>query len=354
VKLLFLTQVLDANDAVLGFVPRWVNGLAARTERVRVVALEVGDTSGLADNVDVRVLGRRGRLGRYLKNRGFLAEALQRDGFDAVLAHMVPRYALLAAGRARASGAGLFLWYTHGSVDARLEKAVRRVDKVFTASAESMRIDSPKRVVTGHGIDLDHFQSRGEEPVGPPRILAVGRLTPSKDPLTLLAAVSILCSRGHDLHVDLVGPPLAPGDEVYRRRMQEQIELGGLTERVTLHGAVPYPEIPAFYRRARVLVNPSSTGSIDKVVLEAMACERPVLTCNESFPALFRELGQEGAGLVFEPGSANELAGKLAALLAHTAPERRELGGRLRAIVASGHEVDALMERLVGEMASTR
>lgn len=353
-KLLFLTQVLDANDAVLGFVPRWVRGLAERTERTRVVALEVGDASELPDNVDVRELGRRGKIGRYLKNRGFLNEALGRDGFDAVLAHMVPRYALLAAGRARASGAGLFLWYTHGSVDPRLQRAVAQVDKVFTASEESMRIETPKRVVTGHGIDTDHFHPRGEEPEGPPRILAVGRLTPSKDPLTLLAAVSILCSRGYDLHVDLVGPPLAPGDEGYRRSIEEQIEVGGLAGRVTLHGAVPYPEIPAFYRRARVLVNPSGTGSIDKVVLEAMACERPVLTCNDSFPALFRELGKEGEKLVFQSGSADDLATRLAAVLALNAPQRRDLGGRLRAIVARDHEVDALMDRLVREMAAKR
>ncbi len=349
-KLLLLTQVLDADDAVLGFVPRWVRALAARTERTRVVALEVGDARGLPDNVDVRELGRRGKLGRYLRNRGFLYEALERDGFDTVLAHMVPRYALLAARRARASGAGLYLWYTHGGVDARLERAVRAVDKVFTASEESMRIDTPKRVVTGHGIDLEHFHARGEEPSAPARILAVGRLTPSKDPLTLLAAVSILCSRGCDLHVDLVGPPLAPGDADYQRRLEQEIEAGGLGARVSLHGAVPYPEIPAFYRRARVLVNPSGTGSLDKVVLEAMACERPVLTCNESFPALFRELGQDGEGLVFRAGCAQDLADKLAAVLALEAPARRQLGGRLRAIVARDHEVDALMERLVDEM----
>ena len=349
-KLLFLTQVLDANDAVLGFVPRWVEGLARVTERVRVVALEVGETGGLPANVDHREIGRRGRILRWLRFRAHLAEALGRDGFDAVLAHMVPRYALLATRQARAHGAHLALWFTHGGVSPELRRAASRVDRVFTASEESMRVETPGKVVTGHGIDLDHFSARGEEPEGPPRILVVGRLTPRKDPLTVLAAVSILCSRGLDLHVDLVGPPLARGDEGYVRQIEEQIELGGLARRVTLHGAVPYPEIPAFYRRARVLVNPSGTGSIDKVVLEAMACERPVLTCNESFPPLFRELGADAGALSFEPGSADDLATKLGALLARPAPARRELGSRLRALVARDHEVDALMARLVREM----
>jgi glycosyltransferase involved in cell wall biosynthesis len=349
-RLVFITQVLDARDAVLGFVPRWVSGLAARCERVRVLALEVGDASGLPGNVDLRSIGRRGRLGRYLRFRGFLKEALQRDGFDAVLAHMVPRYALLARGPARAAGAGLHLWYTHGQVDGRLRRAVRAVDRVFTASPESMRVETDKRVVTGHGIDLAHFSARGIEPDGPPRVLAVGRMTPAKDPLTLLAAAAILVARGFDLHVDLAGPTLAAGDATYLRRVEEQIELGGLAGRVVLHGAVPYGEIPALYRRARVLVNPSRTGSIDKVVLEAMACERPVLTCNEAFPPLFAELGADAALLCFGAGSAQDLALKLARLLALPTAERRALGSRLRALVARDHEVDALMGRLVSAM----
>jgi glycosyltransferase involved in cell wall biosynthesis len=353
VRLVFVTQVLDGRDAVLGFVPRWVGGLAARCERVRVLALEVGDTSGLPQNADVRAIGRRGALRRYLRFRRLLGEALD-EGFDAVLAHMVPRYALLARRQARAAGAGLHLWYTHGEVDGRLQRAVRVVDKVFTASPQSMRIETEKRVVTGHGIDLAHFASRGVEPEGPPRILAVGRITPAKDPLTLLAAVSILVARGFDLHVDLAGPTLAAGDAAYLRRVEEQIELGGLAGRVALHGAVPYAEIPALYRRARVLVNPSRTGSIDKVVLEAMACERPVLTSNEAFPPLFAELGAAAARLSFAAGSADDLAEKLAALLALPAPDRRALGARLRALVARDHEVDALMARLVSAMETPR
>ena len=37
----------------------------------------------------------------------------------------------------------------------------------------------------------------------PPRFLTVGRLTPAKDPLTILAAVSILVSRGHDVSLEI-------------------------------------------------------------------------------------------------------------------------------------------------------
>ncbi len=351
-KLLFLTQILDRGDAVLGFVPRWIEGLAKHCERVRVMALEVGDISGLPAHVDVREIGRKGWLGRYLRNRRFLKEALGEDGFDAVLAHMVPRYSLLAHGIASKSGAAEFLWYTHGAVDARLERAVRVVDGVFTASEESLRLDTPKKIVTGHGVDIEHFAARGADPVRPIRILEVGRLTPAKDPLTVIAAVGILVSRGFDVHLDLVGAGLVSSDDSYRRRVAEQIEVGALRERVKLHGAVPYRDIVPLYRDATLLVSASRTGSVDKVVLEAMACSRPVVTCNDAFPRLFRELGADGGKLLFEPGSAASLAERIEGLLRLRQPERAALGERLRALVARDHEVDALMGRLVEHMRS--
>jgi hypothetical protein len=191
VKLLFLTQVVDADDAVLGFVPRWLQGLARHCERVRAITLRQGNLSTLPANVDVRVVGERGKLLRWWRYQRYLREALVVDGFDAVLAHMVPRYALLAESAARRQGAGLYLWYTHAGVDERLRRAVARVDKVFTASEESLRIETPRRVVTGHGIDLAHFLQRDPAQVQPLSILSVGRLTPAKDPLVVLDALAL-------------------------------------------------------------------------------------------------------------------------------------------------------------------
>jgi glycosyltransferase involved in cell wall biosynthesis len=179
----------------------------------------------------------------------------------------------------------------------------------------------------------------------------VGRLTPAKDPLTVLAAHSILVHRGHDVHLDLVGGGLVDSDEGYRRTVEDQIRSGGLEERVVLHGPVPYRDVPRLYRAATLVVNASHTGSLDKVALEAMACGRPLVSCNDSAPGLFAPLGPRAAELVFRQGNASELADRVEALLLLPAPERAELGRDLRSIVAGAHEVEHLMERLVREMA---
>ncbi|TAJ11725.1 MAG: glycosyltransferase [Planctomycetota bacterium] len=350
-KLLFLTQVLDAQDAVLGFVPRWIQGLARHCERVRVVALEVGDVRGLPPNVDVREIGRRGVVLRYVRYRRVLAEAFGRDGFDTVLSHMVPRYALVADGPARRAGARAFLWYTHKGVDARLIKACARVEKVFTASAESMRVDTPRKVVTGHGIDLEHFRP-APPPSGPPRLLSVGRVTPAKDPLTIVEALARLRAEGRDVALDLVGAGLAGGDAAYGERVSRRIDELGLAAHVARPGEVPYPRVPDSYARATLVVNASHTGSLDKVVLEAFACARPVVSCNESIPPLLAPLGARAPWLHFDKGDAASLARAIGRLLDLPAAERDALGRTLRSEVAAHHEVDALMARLCREMAT--
>ena len=114
--------------------------------------------------------------------------------------------------------------------------------------------------------------------------------------------------------------------------------------------AVPYPEIPAFYRDATLFLSASRTGSVDKVVLEAMAAGRPVVTCSEAFAPILAELGDDAERLLYRPGDAEDLARKIEALLAASPAERDALGARLRAIVARDHEVGALAERLVREM----
>ena len=136
-----------------------------------------------------------------------------------------------------------FLWYTHAAVDTRLLRAVDAVEKVFTASSTSLRVDTEKRVVTGHGIDLDHFvERRGEDPAperpvaGPSRVLSIGRLTPSKDPLTVLEALALVRARGRDVVLDLVGGGLTVQASESRSRAEFSPPGGTIPARLQING----------------------------------------------------------------------------------------------------------------------
>lgn len=356
-KLVFVTQVLDRQDAVLGFVSRWVQGLAAHVEALTVIALEVGDTSDLPGNVTAVAIGRRGRVRRFLRYRRALARAFA-DGHRLLLTHMVPRYSSLAAGPARRAGAVHGLWYTHKGVDRRLLKALDVVDVAFTASEESLRVDTPKKRVTGHGIDAAHFD------VGPPRargrttrLLSVGRVTPAKDPMTVVEALHRLREAGHDVTLTWAGGALAPGDEEYGALVERAVKGRGLEDAVDFRGEVPYPDVPRAFAEADLVVNASNTGSVDKVVLEAMAARRAFVTCNESIPPLLDgvlERSEVEDEIAFTRGDAASLAERVERFIGRDDDVRAARAERLRADVMARHDVDALMGRLVAELASRR
>lgn len=344
-RLLILTQVLDRDDAVLGFFHRWCEVFAAHVEQLVVVAQRVGRAE-LPANVTVRSLGRErgaGKPAMLVALWRLLAGLRGGRRPDAIWAHMVPKFVLYAAPVALPRGIPIHLWYTHKGVDGALRAAVPLVRSVFTASEESFRLPGAegKRVVTGHGIDAELFA-----PGTGPRdldVLAVGRLAPSKAQHELLEALARLpaCPR-----TALAGDILLDQDAPYRARLHEQARPFG--ERVTFLGAVPHPRMPELMRRSRVLASTSRTGSVDKVVLEAMAAGVLPLTCNEAFERL---LGPGlAARLMFPPGDVPALAERLAALLALPEGERRALAEELRAIVVERHEVRRLVPAMVAAM----
>ena len=346
--IVLLTQVLDRQDAVLGFFHRWCEILAQHVDRLTVIAQRVGETA-LPDHVTVESLGKERGAGLLGMEQRLLSVLLGMRGDrrpDALLAHMVPKFVLYAAPVTVPRGIPVYLWYTHKGVDASLKMSMPLVRKIFTASAESFRLDSSvsKRVVTGHGIDCDYF-SPGDEPRSVD-VLSVGRLAPSKGHHEILEAVEGLAgTRDAQPVVQIAGDILLSQDEAYRDALRAQAAAVG---NVQLLGAVSYPEIAAAMKRAQLLVNASRTGSVDKVVLEAMACATPVLTCNESFEQV---LGSELAErLMFPQGDIAVLRERLENLLAMSQGEREELGRELREIVLSGHDLKQLIPRLVAEM----
>ena len=300
------------------------------------------------------MIGRRGYLGRYLRYRSFLRDAFA-EGFDGLLTHMVPRYSTLAAPKASRAKVAHYLWYTHKGVDQRLLSALEVVDGAFTASELSLRVDTPKKIVTGHGIDLAHFDvgPGGGFEGRPVRLLSVGRLTPAKDPLTTIEAVARLRDRGHSVELTWAGSTLARGDDEYEASVHRAVSERDLDGAVKFQGAVPYPQIPAAFQGADLFVNASGTGSVDKVVLESMAARRPFVSCNESIPPVLEVspgLRRRTAEFAFVPREPESLADRLEAWIECSTEERERVGDSLREIVAQHHEVDALMARLMRRM----
>ena len=350
-QLLFVTQVLDRQDAVLGFVTRWVERSRPAADRVRVLALEVGDTADLPPNVDWVELGRKGAIGRYLRYRSAVRGAV-REGFDGLLTHMVPRYSVVAGplGQARRDPA-LPLVHPQGGrseAPARDRAGGRCVHGVRRSRCGSTR---RRRSSPGTGSTPRTSTSPGRErKAGPLRLLSVGRVTPAKDPLTVVEALGLLRQEGVDVELRWAGGALARGDDEYAGVVRRAIEEKGLESAVDFVGAVPYPDVPSLYRDCDLFVNASRTGSVDKVVLEAMAASRPFVSCNESIPPLLDGACSPSTArddYAFRPGDPESLASAIRGWIALDDGARTERSGALARMVRSEHDVDVLMERLI-------
>jgi glycosyltransferase involved in cell wall biosynthesis len=299
----------------------------------------------------VRSLGKEhghGTLGVLREFSRVVGGACRRREVDAILAHMVPRYAVYAAPFALAAGVRLFLWYTHKGVDWSLRAAEPLVAKAFTASELSFRLPSKKKVVTGHGVDTEHFAPGSATPTHD--IAVVGRIAPAKDPKTLVEAMGQLAKEGRAPSVVLAGGTLLEAHDDYQREVFERVAALGLADRFTSLGPVPHPRVRDVFLQAPLFVTPSLTGSVDKTVLEAMACERIAITCNESFAEVFGDLAPR---LLFPAGDATALADRIRRALALPESERRALGAQLRRIVVEKHDLAKLAARLVAEMEAT-
>jgi glycosyltransferase involved in cell wall biosynthesis len=323
-RLVFLTQRVDPEDPVLGATVPKLRALAERVDEVVVLAQAAAPANGLPENVEVRTFGADGRIGRGLRFERELARVLPAD---AVVAHMIPLYVLLAAPLVRPRRIPLLLWFTHWKRSRTLDAAALAATRVVSVDRRSFPIDSAKVRPIGHGIDVSEFPCV-EPDRGPTlRLLVLGRYSPAKGIATILRAVAQARGEGLEVDVELHGTASNELELAHRR----ELEAHGFP----LGDAVPRSELSALFSRSDALVNNMEAGAPDKVVYEAAAACLPVLASNPVFDELF-----EGYELRFDRDEPASLLDRLRWLAAIGAAERKELGRTLRDRVARHHSVD--------------
>lgn len=167
-----------------------------------------------------------------------------------------------------------------------------------------------------NGIDCETFEPTADRR-DDTQVLFVGRFNESKGVHRLVEAFAGLTETFPDATLKLVGS--GPLED----RLHALVSEHGITDCVEFTGTVPNEELPAVYANSTVFVLPSDAEGLPRTVLEAMACETPVVTSD--LPQL--EPVVDGAGLTVPRGSIDELRTSLADLLRD--PDRRAEMGRL-------------------------
>lgn len=197
-----------------------------------------------------------------------------------------------------------------------------------------------------HGLELDRYQPQPSARQSPPMILAVGQLKEKKGLGDLIAACAGLAGDGRQFSCVIIG------DGPLRHRLESQILEAGLSDRLTLTGALAHHQVVESYRRASIFALPCVTASdgdrdgIPNVVLEAMAMALPVVSTRHSGVP---EAVEDGvSGILVPPGDVTELTDALARLLDD--PDLRSKMGLVGREIATDRfdvtvNAKALMER---------
>ena len=163
-RLIFVTQSVDSEDAILGATVAKLRALALRCDELVVITDHIG-AHDLPPNCTLRTFGASTRLGRGLRYMWALAPLLlSRRRPDAVIAHMCPIYLVLAAPLAKLVRVPLALWYTHWTIDRMLRLATALADVGLSVDRRSYPLDRPKVKGIGHGIDVAQFAARDAAP----------------------------------------------------------------------------------------------------------------------------------------------------------------------------------------------
>lgn len=258
-RILFITQKLKAQDA---FGVLWIRELIRQGFPVTVICLEGG-----ADTFEfpVHTLGKEKGYGRI---RSVIAywRLITTLPYDRVFVHMAPVWYALGFWWWMLVRKPTYLWYTHYTMQAGVRLFGWFGTRFFCATPQSLPQynHSPKKTVTGHGIDLAFWPQRANTSVDPKKLLTVHRLSRSKRLEITIRALTLL----PDYTLDVYGIEAEPG---YVRELQSLVSQLKLERRVHFHGTVPMTELPRIYSSHRFLLNMASE-TIDKTMVEAMTC----------------------------------------------------------------------------------
>jgi glycosyltransferase involved in cell wall biosynthesis len=331
-RVVFITQQVDPGHPALAATVPKIKALAALVDEVVVLA-DGAVPDVLPPNCRLRTFRARRKTGRGVRFQTALGAELRGLRGGAVVAHMCPIYAVLAAPLVRPLGIPVVLWFTHWRASRLLRLAERMSTAVVSVDRRSFPLDSKKVKAIGHGIDVAEFSCRPahETPDGL-RLLALGRYSPAKGLDVVLRAVAAV---GEGVRVDVHGPALSGDERTHRAELERLLLELPLEGRATLGDALPRTEIPALLASHDALVNNMRAGAPDKVVYEAAASCLPVLASNPVFDSLL------DPAQLFSREDPGELADRIRSLAALEAGERAALGRRLRERVEEGHSVES-------------
>ena len=290
-KLLICTQVIDKNHPILGFFHGWVLEFALHFTEVHIICLQKGEYS-LPKNVYVYSLGKEAgenRLKYLWRFYRYFSHIFFKVKVDFVFYHMGAIYNVLGAPffmLRKVFKTKFYWWKTHGTITFLTRLSLLCCDRVYTASRTSFPLQTKKKYAIGHAIAKTPIFEKNKQQL--PSLLFVGRVTPVKKIEIVLEIVQLL--NQHNIHIPLRIVGALP-DSSYLQKLEAKIKNLNIQTQVTIVGPKRHDELVQEFIDATVLINPSETGGIDKVVLEAMQFGVPPIALEKTYGEILSRFG---------------------------------------------------------------
>lgn len=333
-RLLICTQAVDARDPILGFMHRWIEEFAKRSERVVVICLRAGEHH-LPANVEVIPLGEKRRLLRALE--ACVISFARRTEYDHVFVHMNQEYVLAVGWLWRLLGKRIVLWRNHkiGFLSTRV--AVKLAHTVCYTSPSAYVANFSNAVQMPIGIDTEQFINRGVARE-PNSILFLGRFDKVKNLDVFLESLVRLQEEHIPFRADIYGGP-TKGHEVYAENLMKRFtSVAG----IHFHESIRNTETPVIYNTHAVYVNLTPSGSFDKTIGEALASGCIVVAANQVLRGVVPD-----AHLV-DPSSVESVALGIKSAFSIGEQEGPILAEQGRSYVEREHALSLLVRRLFG------
>jgi len=220
-------------------------------------------------------------------------------------------------------------------------ETVRRSDRLIAITSHvkklySKIVEDEKIWVIPLGVDTDLFKPLEErENKDGFEILFVGHLYRLKGVENLLRAMSLISKERGDAKLRIVG------DGPDKSRLMNLAKALRLEAKTFFEGLISHAQIAAYYQRCDVLCFPTLGEPFGKVILEAMACGKPVVASNIGGPTHIIKEGK--TGFLVPPGQPKAIAERILELL-NDESRMKEMGRNARRVVVRRYSWDKIAE----------
>jgi glycogen(starch) synthase len=240
--------------------------------------------------------------------------------------------------------------------------SARRADRVVAISKDfydyatgELHIDPDRVNIVQHAIDTEKYrfvESDIRKRLAIPRevllALFVGRLEARKGVHILCQAIPPILRSIPTVKFVLVGRDTntAPDGGSVRSYVNEQARNNGFRDKLVFIDFLPEDELIKLYSACDLVISPSLHESFGLVVVEAMACGKPMVATSTG---IVPELGLDGkGGIVVEPGDSAVLAEATIKMLLLNDKERKLVAEKNRELVETGFSISAWVDKVIG------